>query len=103
MSTKAILYSADSPDQEPALAGIDVSALTDRQLLWIDLASADAAERDAVARLLGCDPRLLEHAALLHEGQGAAEACVELCGQRHEVHENTRRESGHACGEGQQC
>ena len=60
MSTKAILYSADVPDQEPDLAALDVPALTDRQLLWIDLASADAGEREAVARLVGCDARLLE-------------------------------------------
>ena len=59
MATRVLLYSADAPDQEPGLAELDVARLTDRDLLWIDLASADDAEREAVARLVGCDARLL--------------------------------------------
>ena len=60
MPTRALLYSADALDRElDDLDGVDVGALSDRQLLWIDLASADAAEREAVARKLDCDPNLL--------------------------------------------
>ena len=61
MATRALLYSADAPDRElDELGQVDVGALTDRQLLWIDLASAEPAEREAVARLLGCEASLLE-------------------------------------------
>jgi Mg2+ and Co2+ transporter CorA len=61
MATRTLLYSADAPDRElDELAQVDVGALTDRQLLWIDLASAEPAEREAVARLLGCQAALLE-------------------------------------------
>jgi Mg2+ and Co2+ transporter CorA len=60
MSIKALLYSADAADQEPELAGLDVAGLTDRDLLWIDLASPTDAEREQVARLIGCAPKLLE-------------------------------------------
>jgi len=61
MATRVLLYSADALDRElDDLERVDVGALTDRQLLWIDLASADATEREAVARLLDCDAALLE-------------------------------------------
>jgi Mg2+ and Co2+ transporter CorA len=59
MATKALLYSADAPDETPELATIDIDALTERQLLWIDLGSPTAAELQQVASLLGCDPGLL--------------------------------------------
>jgi Mg2+ and Co2+ transporter CorA len=60
MAIRALLYSADAPDRElDELAQVDVGALTDRQLLWLDLASAEPAERETVARLLGCEPELL--------------------------------------------
>jgi magnesium transporter len=61
MATRVLLYSADEPDREPDdLAEVDVGSLTDRQLLWIDLSSADASERERVARQLDCDPELLD-------------------------------------------
>jgi Mg2+ and Co2+ transporter CorA len=60
MAIRALLYSADAPDRElDELAQVEVGALTDRQLLWIDLASAEPAEREQVARFLGCEPGLL--------------------------------------------
>jgi Mg2+ and Co2+ transporter CorA len=61
MPLRSLLYSADAPDRElDGLEGVRVDALTDRQLLWNDLASAEPAEREMVARLLDCDPALLE-------------------------------------------
>jgi Mg2+ and Co2+ transporter CorA len=61
MSIRALLYSADSPDRElEQITELDVGVLTDRQLLWIDLESATAEERDSVARLIGCEAQLLE-------------------------------------------
>jgi Mg2+ and Co2+ transporter CorA len=55
-----MLYSADAPDRElEGLESVRIESLTDRQLLWIDLASADDRERESVARLLDCDPALL--------------------------------------------
>jgi magnesium transporter len=60
MAIKALLYSLDQPDQEPALDAFEVGALTERQLLWLDLVSPDEAEREQVARLIDCDPKLLE-------------------------------------------
>jgi hypothetical protein len=59
MAIKALLYSADGADQEPELEAIDVAKLTDRDLLWIDLASPDEAEVNAIAARVGCDPKLL--------------------------------------------
>jgi Mg2+ and Co2+ transporter CorA len=59
MAIKALLYSADSSDQEPDLAAVDVDRLSERELLWIDLADPSEAERDQVARLIDCDPALL--------------------------------------------
>jgi len=60
MAIRALLYSADVPDRElEDLAQVDVGALSDRQLLWIDLASAEPPEREAVARVLGCEPELV--------------------------------------------
>src|SRR5688500_2520123 len=50
MPIKAILYSADAPDQEPDLVAIRVGELNARQLLWIDLASPTEAEVLAVAK-----------------------------------------------------
>lgn len=60
MAMKALLYSADGADQEPALEDIDVAKLTDRDLLWIDLTSPDEAEVAAIAERLGCDPKLFK-------------------------------------------
>jgi Mg2+ and Co2+ transporter CorA len=59
MAIKALLYSADAPDQEPALGEVDVSRLTERQLLWIDLASPTEEECEQVARLVGAEPQRL--------------------------------------------
>jgi Mg2+ and Co2+ transporter CorA len=59
MAIKALLYSADAPDQEPDLAAMDVARLTERELLWVDLASPDEAEIAQVAGLIGVEPRLL--------------------------------------------
>jgi Mg2+ and Co2+ transporter CorA len=63
MAIKALLYSADAPDQTPELASIDIDALTELQLLWIDLGSPTAAELQQVASLLGCDSGLLKIAS----------------------------------------
>jgi Mg2+ and Co2+ transporter CorA len=59
MTTTAVLYSADAPDQSIALEAAAISGLSERQLLWIDLASPADEEFDAVAALLGCDRREL--------------------------------------------
>jgi len=67
MAMKALLYSADGADQEPALDAIDVARLTDRDLLWIDLASPEEAEVAAVAQRIGCDPKLLKLGPGRHE------------------------------------
>jgi magnesium/cobalt transport protein CorA len=56
MTTTAVLYSADAPDQAIELGSQTLSGLTERQLLWIDLASPSPGEIDAVARLVGCRP-----------------------------------------------
>jgi len=67
MAIKSLLYSADGADQEPTLEAIDVAQLTDRDLLWIDLASPDEAEINAVATRVGCDPKLLRLGPGRHE------------------------------------
>lgn len=59
MAIKALLYSADAPDQEAELGTIDVEVLSERQLFWIDLASPTGAELASVAQQLGCEPGLL--------------------------------------------
>lgn len=64
MAIKALLYSADAPDQEPELTTISVADLSERELLWIDMAAPTEEEVRAVAEQIGCDP------ALLHLGPG---------------------------------
>jgi Mg2+ and Co2+ transporter CorA len=59
MAIKALLYSADAPDREADLASFDVSALTEKQLLWIDMASPTADECAAVAALIDSEARLI--------------------------------------------
>lgn len=59
MAIKALLYSADAADQEPDLEGFDVGALSERQLLWIDLAAPGEEECAAVAALIGAEARLV--------------------------------------------
>ena len=59
MTIKALLYSADAPDQEPDLATLVVGALHSRQLLWIDMVSPEAEEVAQVAGLLDCGAELL--------------------------------------------
>ena len=62
MALRALLYSADAPDRELAgLSGLAVAELDARQLLWIDLADPDDAERREVADWLGVQPRLLRN------------------------------------------
>lgn len=56
MTTRAILYSADATDQAIPLADASLEGLSERQLLWIDLASPDDDEVATVAKLVGCDP-----------------------------------------------
>ena len=70
MAIKAMLYSADAPDQEAELAQLDVAGLSERQLLWIDLASPTEAECAAVARLIGAEARLLCVGPGRHERPG---------------------------------
>lgn len=52
--TEAFLYDAKGHDSAIELSAIDVEALGDRQLLWID-ASSDDAPLDVLAQLLGPD------------------------------------------------
>ena len=59
MAIKALLYSADAADVEPELDSVDVDALNERQLLWVDLADPTEQEVAAVAARIGCDPALL--------------------------------------------
>ncbi len=59
MPTKVLLYSADAPDRHLELSAASLSDLSERQLLWIDLASPDEAELGQVAELIGCDPAQL--------------------------------------------
>jgi Mg2+ and Co2+ transporter CorA len=59
MATTALLYSADGPDQEPDLAKVKVAKLTERELLWIDLASPTEEEVAQVATLIDLDPHML--------------------------------------------
>ena len=59
MAIKALLYSADAPDRDAELEGLDVAALTERQLLWIDLASPSEEELASIAALIGAEPRRL--------------------------------------------
>jgi Mg2+ and Co2+ transporter CorA len=59
LAIKVLLYSADAPDRELPLAEVEVSRLSERELLWIDLSSPTEAEVEAVARQIDCEPRLL--------------------------------------------
>ena len=59
MAIKSLLYSADAADQEPELASVQVAGLSERQLLWIDLADPSEEEVAAVAAQVDCDPALL--------------------------------------------
>lgn len=59
MAIKALLYSADAPDQELEPGSIEVRGLSERQLLWIDLASPSDEEVASVAQQVGCDAVLL--------------------------------------------
>ena len=52
MAIEVLLYSADAADQAIAPADVRLGDLTERQLLWIDLASPDQAELDQVAALI---------------------------------------------------
>ena len=70
MPIKALLYSADAPDQEADLSSVDVARLTERQLLWIDLASPTEGECSKVAALIGTEPRLVCVGPGRHERPG---------------------------------
>lgn len=63
MSVKALLYSADAPDQTPDLGAVRISELNTRQLLWVDLSSPTTAELEQAAALLDCDVQLMRLAA----------------------------------------
>lgn len=65
MAIKALLYSADAPDQIPDLATTAVDSLNSRQLLWIDLSSPTSAELQQIANLLACDQDFLQVVATL--------------------------------------
>jgi Mg2+ and Co2+ transporter CorA len=67
MAIKALLYSADAPDQEPELSSIEVKGLSESELLWIDLASPTEEELPAVAEQIDCDPALLRIGPGRHE------------------------------------
>ena len=59
MAIKALLYSADAPDQEVELGAADVAGLDERQLLWIDVASPTEEECAEVAKLIDAEARLV--------------------------------------------
>lgn len=59
MTIKALLYSADAPDEEPDLATLVAGSLNSRQLLWIDMVSPGPDEVAQVAGLLDCGAELL--------------------------------------------
>jgi Mg2+ and Co2+ transporter CorA len=59
MTTRVILYAADSPDQEIPLDRVALASLGERQLLWIHLGSPTPEELAEVASLLDCDPAQL--------------------------------------------
>jgi Mg2+ and Co2+ transporter CorA len=67
MAIKALLYSADEPDRDAELEGLDVASLTERQLLWIDLASPSEEELARVAALIEAEPRRLALGPDKHE------------------------------------
>lgn len=69
MAIKALLYSADEPDQTPDVAAIALESLSSRQLLWIDLSSATPEEQRQVTKLLACKQDFLK----VPEGVGAGE------------------------------
>lgn len=60
MAIKALLYSADAPDETPDLSGIAVDSLSERQLLWLDLSSPSAEELQQVSRLIVCEQDFLQ-------------------------------------------
>jgi magnesium transporter len=60
MAIKALLYSADEPDQTPDVATISLESLSSRQLLWIDLSSATSEEEQQVMKLLACKQDFLK-------------------------------------------
>ena len=70
MTIKALLYSADAPDREAELEGLDVASLTERQLLWLDLASPTPEECATVARLISAEDRLVCAGPGKHERPG---------------------------------
>ena len=70
MAIKAQLYSADAPDREVGLENVDVGALTERQLLWVDLASPTTEECAAVARLISAESRLVRAGPGKHQRPG---------------------------------
>jgi Mg2+ and Co2+ transporter CorA len=59
MAIKALLYSADAPDQEPELGNLQIAGLQESELLWIDLADPSEEDLRAVSELIDCDPSLL--------------------------------------------
>lgn len=62
MAVNALLYSADAPDEVLELANVAVGPLSERQLLWVDLSSPTPDEQAHVAKLLECDPEVLQFA-----------------------------------------
>lgn len=60
MTTRATLYSADQPDRAVAWPDALLEGLSERELLWIDMASPDASERAAVAALFGGEAHELD-------------------------------------------
>lgn len=59
MTIHAFLYSADAPDRAPELGEIELGALSEQQLLWLDLANPSPAELARARKLIGGDEDLL--------------------------------------------
>jgi Mg2+ and Co2+ transporter CorA len=67
MTIHAFLYSADAPDRAPDFAEIELGALSEQQLLWLDLADPTPAELERASKLIGGDRDLLQVANGNHD------------------------------------
>jgi Mg2+ and Co2+ transporter CorA len=60
MTIHAFLYSADAPDRAPELDEVELQALGEQQLLWLDLADPTPAELARAGKLIGGREDLLK-------------------------------------------
>jgi Mg2+ and Co2+ transporter CorA len=61
MAITGRLFNADRTDEEVSIGDLDVSELSDRQLLWLDIGGSDDKDKAEAGRLLGLDQRSLDH------------------------------------------